>query len=60
MPQRSLHHRACQYDISVLLRLTVQPVADCFDLISVVGGVPDSASMQDAVDSGWKSHTERN
>ena len=24
------------------------------------GGVPDSASMQDAVDSGWKSHTERN
>ena len=38
MPQRSLQYEASEYDISFLLRLTVQPVADCFDLISVVEG----------------------
>ena len=35
-------------------------IAD-YDPDYIIGGaVPDSASMQDAVDSGWKSHTERN
>ena len=37
MPQRSLQHGAPEY-VVFLLGLAVQPVSDCFDLISVVEG----------------------